>query len=342
MLARIAAFRKTSLCIAFLCAIHEVRCEGALKDWIKTPPCTLPKDPVAVFPLLSLCINGKAGVWAEHRSRVEDEIQPPLLLGSRGSATLVLTSWLTFRSEGYANVYQNRTTGKTERRETRPETLLAQIGNNSTHRHRIFGGKARIPFGLNFNVDSSWASPTAFNKFFGEVIKVAGYTYDNQKDLTITISGGTADNVDADAKRRKSAVGVRMMYDMAALEGTRILMSLLTDELEHRRGEVGAVNVNGKGDITAFEVVRTWRNFLFDPNDFDQLIRLSWQGAAYQRLAPQAQYEDQLNYRRIGTLGAKFNAKKQVDLALTLGYSKDETGANRGYWFGIAGMEVHL
>lgn len=342
MRAGIAAFSRYFILIACVFSLSENRADAAWQDWIKTPPCTLAKDPAAVFPLLSLCLNGKAGTWVQQRSVVEDDIQPPLLLASRGAATLVFTSWLSFRTEGYANIFQNRTTGKTVSREARPDNTLIQIGNSATHRHRVFLGKARIPFGLNYNVDSAWGSATRFDSFFGEPIKVAGYTYDNQQDLTVTMSAGTAENVDSDAKRRKSATGIRLMYDLAALEGTRLLGSLTTDELEHRRGAVGAVNVNGKGDITAFEVIRTWSNFPFDPTDFNQLIRLSWSGAAYQRIAPHAQYEDQLNLRRIGTLGAVFNAKKQMDLSLTLGFTKDETGARKNYWLGVAGVEVHL
>ena len=342
MHAGIAAFRTYFFLGAVAFSFLGERADAAWRDWVKTPPCTLPKDPAAVFPLLSVCLNGTAGTWVQQRSVVEDDIQPPLLLASRGSATVVFTSWLSVRTEGYANIFQNRTTGKTVAREVRPDTNLIQLGNASTHRHRVFLGKARIPFGLNFNVDSPWVSPTRFDPFFGDPIKVAGYTYDNQQDITVTMSVGTAENVDSDAKRRKSATGIRVMYDMAALEGTRILGSLSTDELEHRRGEVGAVNVNGKGDITAFEVIRTWSNFPFDPTDFNQLIRLSWSGAAYQRLAPHAQYEDQLNLRRIGTLGAKYNAKRQLDLSLTVGFSKDETGDRKNYWLGVAGVEVHL
>lgn len=337
-----AAFKKSNILMASVVLLYGSTAVAAWKDYVKTPPCAMNKDPAAVFPVMSLCLTGTAGTWMEQRSKVDEDIQPPHLISSRGSATFLFTSWLSVRAEGYALIFQDRATGKTVSREARPETTLVQLGNTSTHRHRLFAGKGRMPFGLNLNVDKAWSNPLRFDSFFGEAIKIVGYTYDNQQDWTVTLSGGTAENIDSQAKRRQSALGVRIMYDLAALEGTRLVASFATDELEHRRGEVGAVNVNGKGDITAFEVIRIWSNFPFDPQDFSQLIRLSWSGSTYERIAPHGQYEDQLGVRRIGTLGIKFNAKKNMDLTVTTGYCKDESGDGRNYWLGVAGAEVHL
>ncbi len=317
-------------------------CEAAIKDWLKTPPCTLAKDPAAVFPLFSLCLEGSAGEWMEQRSRVEDNVQPPVLLSTKGAATIVFTSWISFRASGYALFHQSRVSSGKPKKEARSENLIVQIGNMATHRHRVFVGRTRIPFGINFDANVDWLNPGASDPFFGEPLRLVGYTYDNLKDLTFSVAAGTADNIDADAKRRKSASGARIMYDLSALEGTRLVASFATDELEHRRGNVGAVNVNGKGDITAFEVIRTWSNYPYDPQDFNQLIRLSWIGLTSEPVVPHVQYEDQLDFRRIGTVGAKFNAKENIAMSLYTGYSKDETGAKRSYWLGVAGVEVHL
>lgn len=342
MRAGIAAFKKYCIVVVAGIFLQILPCEAADNDWIQTSPCTLHNDPAAAFPLFSLCLDGSASEWMEQRTKVEEGIQPPLLLSTRGSATAVMTSWLSLKISGYADFYQNRNTSETPKKDARTENLVMQIGNTSTHRHRVFAGRSRIPFGINFNADTDWAHLSFFDPFFGQPIQLVGYTYDNQKDLTFSVAAGTAANVDADAKKRQSASGARIMYDLSALEGTRLVASFATDELEHRRGQVGAVNVNGKGDVTAFEVVRTWSNYPYDPQDFNQLIRLSWIGLPTERFVPRAQYEDQLGFRRIGTAGVKFHARKHVALSAYGGYSKDESGVGHNYWLGVFGMEVHL
>lgn len=309
---------------------------------IYTSPCTMENDPATQPDLLALCLEGKAGVWVEQRSKTINDTQPATVYGSHGQASGLIGNWLTLQARGHARISQGREKNHFEDKEIASESAIVQIGNSAIHRHRLFGGIGAIPFGLNIDTTADWTNLKKDRHFFGSPIHIVGYSYDNQKDLTWTISGGSRNEESDDAQSRIAAIGTRLIYDMAALEGTRAIVSFSTTELSERRGGIALLNRNGKGEQTTVEIVRKWTQFPYDPTDFDQLIRINWSGKIDDVQRGRAQYEDILNQSRVGTLTYYYIFMPHMQTSVSVGYHKDETSLEPNFWFGIFGLEVFL
>ena len=134
----------------------------------------------------------------------------------------------------------------------------------------------------------------------------------------------------------------RISYDIAALEGTRLIASFSTTELSQRRGGAAIVNRNGKGERTSLEIVRTWTEFPYDPADFNQLIRINWSGRVSLDLEVKAQYEDVWQTHRIGCLTLRQLIVAPLSIDGSVGYKRSEDGVTRSSWFGVLGLEATI
>ena len=310
-------------------------------------PCEVSQDPKVSPPNFATCLEGFAGIWVEQRSMVEADIQPPTQFSSSASIASVYRDWLVLKFEGHARIAKERYTSHIVEKDISPDKMIIQVGNNSVSRHRLFFGKSPLPFGLNVNLDNHWHGFDTDPIFYGEVFRVAGYTYDNEKDLTWTISGAAKDQSSLEAKNRIATVSTRISYDFAALEGSRIIASFSNTELANRTGGIALVNINGKGDRTTFEWVRIWTQYPYDPSDFRQLLRLNWEGQSSEFVRTGFQYEDIWGLSRRGTLSTSLEIKDYISLKFALGYQRSESGfyetiRKASFWYGVLGTEVSL
>jgi len=301
-----------------------------------------PVDPLISQSLYALCLEGTAGVWREQRSKLDEDRPPATVYTATGKVTGTFSNWLVLQSEGHARLSRSTTHSQKDNRDVATDSAILQLGNSAVYRHRLFGGRSRIPFGLNINANGNWSGFEKSNWFFGEPIRLLGYTYDNQRDLIFTVSVGSRNEESSKARERSSAFGVRVMYDMAALEGTRAIVSFSTTELSERHASIALINHNGKGEETTVEIVRKWTQLAYDPTDFDQLIRVNWSGLAGENHRIKAQYEDILDDSRTGSVAYSYRLYQHVSPSLVIGYHKSEDRTHQNYWFGALGLEASL
>lgn len=341
MSARLAVTRPKVLVNLYVLGLILLVPRGLLAA-IYLPPCTLENDPAIRVEYFSTCLEGQIGAWVEQRSKVEDGVQPPYLYAGKGRVTTLVSSWLTLQAAGHYRVLQSRKDRAIVNRDAEADTLLAQIGNSSVYRHRLFAGKSAPPFGLDFNTLGDWSGFDTSRYFFSRPVQLAGYTYDNQRDTTWVIAGGENQQLVLGEDKRITILSTRLAYDFAALEGTRMVASFSSTSLSARRGGIALLNRNGKGEQTSMEVVRKWKEFPYDPNDFDQLLRVNWSGKASEESVFKAQYEDIWKVSRIGTLSLVYTFFKPLSGELHIGYYKTENAIERNHWFGVLGVGASL
>ncbi len=343
---RVKKYSFRGLVASFVLISGIIKPSNAFSQFLLSP-CEVSQDPKVSPPNFATCLEGFAGAWVEQRSMVEDDIQPPTLFSSSAKVTSVYKEWLVLKFEGHARIIKERYTSHLLDKDLSPDKMILQLGNNSVSRHRFFIGKSPLPFGLNVNLDSHWHGFDTDSLFFGEVFRVAGYTYDNEKDFTWTLSGAAKDQSSLEAKNRLATVSTRASYDFAALEGSRVIASFSNTELANRSGGIALVNINAKGDRTTFEWVRIWTQYPYDPSDFRQLLRLNWEGQSSEFVRTGFQYEDIWGMSRRGTLSTRWEIQNYTSLNFALGYQRSEAGFNEtsrkaSFWYGVLGTEVSL
>jgi len=135
---------------------------------------------------------------------------------------------------------------------------FVQLGNNAVSKVRLAAGKMPMPFGLNYQV---------LPEIFNQVIKKDHYwdapewvgklTIDNlvssQYDVAYAIDkknkdGEGSKTEDGDVLR---AVSARMMFDIGALAGFRVILSGYGEKQGQRRMGVGFFTISENGDATS-------------------------------------------------------------------------------------------
>ncbi len=331
--------RSIDVLTLLLCAFASAYSSGAE---LFLSPCTLKSDPEDRLLPMTACLNASAGTAVEQRTQNDSPEQPPYLAYANGKLTLLPHRWILLQASGHVEVRQRRTVKTDSSRDASPDTTLLQIGNTALHRHRVFAGKGVMPFGLNLNANSKLHPHSYYLPYYGRRVRLAGYTYDNRRDLTATFTVGYIDGESRAIENRLIQGSVRFAYDFAALEGTRIITSFFHDELIHRRGSFAMLNRNGRGDVTTFEVVRTWTFFPYDPEDFRQLIRLNWSGDSSDDSRVSVQYEDTTQVYRTGLVTYIHKALEHAFAEATVGYRKSEDSALKSHWFSMFGIEARL
>lgn len=317
---------------------------GPLKgdDLFYLGQCILKEDPqVSDSGFINICIKGTAGSWFIQQSIVEDSKQPPVMHRADGQLSLLLTPWLGIHTSGHSSVYIDRQTQETSNKESQRDSLNLQIGNNALSRHRFNLGRGRPAFRLDYNQRPNLEYAWSLDRFWTPESEYGTYTYDNQLDLTIQATYGrmTDTNLRADQRMFGSA---RLMYDLAALEGTRVSLGGYNDGLVRRAVSLGLLNINGKGDETALEVTRTFQFNPYKPSEFGQLIRLSYISHQQARYRYKFQYDDIFKYIRIGGFGILYEPYRYTHAEFLFGYAKREDQSKLSHWFAGLNLGAHL
>lgn len=304
--------------------------------------CALRDDPSQKLPSpLATCVNANAGTWIAQKSKTPPTGQPPIKYHADGRLSLFVTPWLSYTSKSHSSVYISNTTKQTTARETIQDLSLIQIGNNALSRHRISFGRGnpvyRLDHNLRKNIDYAWGLYN-FEATFGNF---ATYTYDNQLDMTIQLTYGINPDRKLSVKQRALGAG-RIMYDLAALEGTRIAIGSFGDGTLHRAASFGMLNVNGAGAETCIEMTRAFATNPYDPKEFNQNIRLSYLSQIQDQSRLKFQYDDQFKLIRLVGLGGVYYPSKHAEIELHLGYAKQEDIHKYSHFYGFlhAGIRI--
>jgi hypothetical protein len=141
---------------------------------------------------------------------------------------------------------------------------------------------------------------------------------------------------------QKMFISGRAMYDIAALEGTRISLGGYNDGLVRRAVDLGILNINGKGDETSLEFTRTFSFNPYKPSEFNQMIRLSYISHLQEKFRYKFQYDDIFSQIRIGGLAALYEPYEYTHIEFMLGYAKREDNKKLSHWFAGLNAGVHL
>lgn len=304
--------------------------------------CVLKDDPATAWPgVVNLCIGGSAGSWVTQKSVVSNSMQPPVLHRADGRFSLFVTPWISIHTEGHSSILIDRQTNLTVSRENVNDSVNFQIGNNALSRHRVSFGKGRAPFRIDHNQRRNLDYIWDLDQFLAPVVDYGMYTYDNQLDWTIQTTYGRL--TDSNLRPEQRLFGsARAMHDVAALEGTRIVIGGYGDGLIRRALALGLLNINGKKDETAVEITRTFTFNPYAPAEFHQLIRLSYISHVQDNLRYKFQYDDFFRYLRLGGLSLVYLPFTPAEFEFTFGYAKREDSKKLSHWYALVHAGVHL
>jgi hypothetical protein len=296
--------------------------------------CALKTDPKIVSQgLVSLCLNAEAGAITGQKSVVDErDSQPPIALYGKGEASLFLTPFLSLHALGHTETLLNRIDRQTLSRESRRDALVVQIGNNALSRHRLSSGRGRPATSIDHQQRSNMEFIWNLEKFETPPVNFVSYTYDNQLDWTVQMTYGRLLETEATEAQKTFGAG-RIMYDIAALEGTRIVLGGFGDGRLRRSVHIGMLNVNGRGDETAIEIIRQFGLYPYDPKEFRQQIRLSYLSREQSQSRLKFQYDDVFRRVRIGGIGGIYYLLRYMELESHIGFAKREDNAKFSHWF---------
>ena len=304
--------------------------------------CTLRDDPKTSEPsMVTTCVNAQAGMWVAQKSKTSHRGQPPSMYRAQGNISLFVTPWLSYSGAAHSSVFVSRETKQTTSRETLQDRSLIQIGNNALSRHRVSFGRGYPAYRINHQMRENFGYIWNLNNFDAPMVNFATYTYDNQLDLTVQATYGINPDRKISIARRALGAG-RIMYDLAALEGTRIVVGGFGDGSLRRAASFGMLNVNGVGAETAFEFVRTFATNPYDPKEFHQNIRLSYLGQLQDNSRYKFQYDDEFQFIRLVGFGAVYYFSNSAETEFVLGYAKQEDIQKLSHFYGVLTAGVRL
>jgi hypothetical protein len=304
--------------------------------------CELSEDPNTTRPsTFNVCVHASAGSLAVQKSKTPDDTQPPIMHRADGELSFFATPWLSLNTKVHATVFTSRVTKETTSRESVRDLALLQFGNYALSRHRLTVGKGRAVYRIDHQTREHWDYVWGLQTFEAPITEFVTYTYDNQLDMTMQATYGR--NPDRKLSASQRAFGsVRIMYDLAALEGTRIALGGFGDGLLRRSGSIGMINVNGLGDQTALELTRAFALNPYDPAEFQQSIRFSYLSHIQDQTRYKFQYDDQFRKIRLGGVGIVYNSNKHTEIEAQIGYAKHEDFPKLSHFYGALRAGVLL
>jgi len=310
--------------------------------WLHYGECQSEKDPAVSPPeLVSMCVNGKVAAWFVHKSNRADRPQPDVLYRAQGDLSLFVTPWISGTVTGHSSLFVSRDTMNTTLKDARRDGWQIQIGNNALSRHRASVGRGKPVFRINHQLHKEIFYAWGLDLFEAPEVDYVTYVYDNQLDWTINATYGQLIDRNLSTTQRMFASG-RLMYDIAALEGTRIVVGGYSDGLVNRSVSLGLININGRNEQTSIEITRNFSHFPYDPDEFRQNIRIAHLTREQDKTQLRFQYDDFFRLVRIGGVGLIYRPAPLVQLEFEMGYAKHEDMAKRSHWYVLGSSGVSL
>lgn len=285
--------------------------------------CVMKSDPniPAAKPWPAFCF--KARVGSEILLRQNPEIQNLGLVHGNIYAGVHVSNYFSFHAAGIKRrlgEFEQINNSTIVEDDQITESLFMQAGNKTLTRFSLAFGRMDLPFGINhrplmevYNVGLKAYDYWDFPEY------AANFTFDNQVESRLEVavaSNNFAFGADKDTRNRRSREGstnrkknrtreafaIRSSYDLSALEGTRITLSLYEEREQPRRFGVAFLNQGANGRQSSFEWIRIGTYFRPDV-DFRQMFRVAH--ATGFRARSRTLFEFELDHKRhrILTLG---------------------------------------
>ena len=302
-------------------------------------PCVLKDDPDKE-PLtgIRLCIRTRASLTAGGMSAGPRK-NPALAFGELYSGLhLARHASLHFRGQ-MSHLEWQQDGSRAVRGERSTESLFVQIGNPVMSRFRLSTGITRMPFGMNlrhlpqiyrelYRSERFWQHPRYVVRLGLEDFR------SNQLDLGYAVSRNPLDS-DDEERPRLEAMSMRYVFDIAALGGTRFVLSGMQVMGGERRGGAGVMNVNEDGARFFLEWVRIYP--LNGDRLFEQVLRLAITPDP-RRKGLIFEYEDELKRHWLSTLGYQYPVNDWLPLRLAATWVKPRKSDTPNHWFGMVSL----
>lgn len=233
------------------------------------------------------------------------------------------------------------------------EMAVMRFGNLVLHKWRMTIGRLQAPFGVGYS-KVNWAyKADEAEKFWETPAETVTIAIDSQRDYVIELSASAnylafqkdrADKDDDSEKVQKElnvANVVRVSHDIAALDGSRLMLSGYSDKNGEKKFGFGFITVSRRFDLTQFEWVRILASEERS-GDFDQILRFGYLGEWQRNERWNFQFDDEHRRYRKAVLGFDKRFYERVDLRLAVSYYDWLMGSGFKRWGYVAGLEVRL
>jgi len=307
--------------------------------------CDLPQDPYSNRDELwwISCATGRAGY--ETNFAIGDPDLNGRVKHANGYLGLHVSRYLSLHGKGMIRESIPDDHTLQANKDARPELGVIGLGSPAFHKMRLLAGFTSLPFGVDeSNVVESYQL-TEDRSFWGQPTHGAVFTYDNLRDLLFEIGAGSNEWRKDDAVRlpRTRAIASRLMFDIPALDGTRLLFSGQWQDTGQRRFGFGFVTVSTRSDLTQFEFVRFMPRPTLSAAPARQLFRVGYESAFKDSTRWVVQYDDQWRETRSFIIGRDIRFFEHLEMRLAGWYRRVFTGAEEArQWYLTAGLEARL
>ncbi len=305
----------------------------AAGGWLHRGSCEIKQDP-GVEPLgpLNVCVKGSVGTWFVHKSNTYDQVQPSVMHHAAGDIAIFITPWVSVGASGHSSIYVERDTSRVLGKDTARDELFVQLGNNALSRHRLTAGRGKPLYRLDHQLRREFFYAWNLSNFEPPEVDYVTYVYDNQLDLTLSTTYGQLRDPTVEGEKKVFG-SARLMYDFAALEGTRLVVGGYQDGLLRRAVSLGMININGRSEQTSVELTRQFTRQPFNPGDFRQNFRLAYLSSEQDHFQYRFQYDDFFRFIRVGGVGVIYRPLSLFFIEMDVGFAKHEDNPKRSHWY---------
>ena len=361
---RVCIYNILIMVVVWGAGIAQAKTHRAFNDHLLGGDCQLKVDPSSsgARPWPVACFKAKAG--SEIALRQNEEVSNlglnfgEIYGGLHISQLFSLHAAATRRR---AYFFESTSEVSTIKDEEITDSLFFQLGNKTLTRFSLAFGQTTMPFGIDHQpLMQIYRAAIKNNSYWDFPHYVGNLTFDNQVDSRIEVAVGSSEflfGAERDTRNRRTAsvtnqeteeiresFAIRSNYDLSALEGTRISISLYEERHKPRRIGFGFLNQGANNSRSAFEWVRI--GSIFKPDaDFNQMFRLSH--ATGFRAQNRTVFEFELDHRNYRILTVGFDRRLAAQIAMfrtaVTYYWNDQEGVDNGDYLSLVlGVEARL
>lgn len=316
------------------------------QPWLMLGDCTLVRDPASSEARgdhsFLVCLRGKAGAESTTISGAPQENY--WVRHASGTLGVHVTRYVALLAKGRLRDVIPLGQKEIIANETRAtDYAVVQLGNPALHRVWVSAGRQRLPFGLDlshaiesyksFETRAFWASPE----------QTATLSLDDLRFVRFDFGYGSNEIVKTEERMHAvHAASARLMFDLSALDGSRLVASGYGENRGARRFGLGFVTVSRKGDETSFEFVRQLETPDGRTAPFRQLLRLAYLGSWRNESRWVVQVDDERQRVRMGLLGYDVRLFRHGVFRFAVSHYKSEAGDDYRRWLVTSGLEAQL
>lgn len=299
------------------------------------------------------CLRGRIGAEITSVSGTAEENL--WIRYARGSSGLFLSEWMSLHLAG--RLVQVLPLGQDAAKDfdRTLEVGTLQFGNPGMHHFWVGIGRMQLPFGIDRSGASQFYRHLESRQFWDSPSRAVSASLDNKLNLRLDLgyaSNEFADEHALEKPRRGTrpdvnplplhALSSRLMYDIPALDGSRLIASAYGEDRGRRRFGFGFLTISRKGDETQFEFIHILDEPSHRNERVQRLVRLGYVGAFRDDSRWVVQFDDERLRARMGTLGYDFLLWDHLLLRFSVAHYKSELGDQKSRWSLSSGIEARL